>query len=178
MCGRTAQGLRRRFEDDAHFDRLPTSSFGATSLRSSAQRRRVRTTPTRRARPGLVSARRRPRRCSNDGAILARPVNRRVVDRRRGTRLAESQRRRQREKIVMSTQNRYGNGEGGRRTSIESPDQDDESVEQVTEAHTPQAPVEEPDPDPAEHAPVDEPEHPRSPSNPPRRNAGTRKRRH
>jgi hypothetical protein len=77
----------------------------------------------------------------------------------------------------MRVGNRHFNA-GGRRTSIESPDQEDESVEQVIESHTPQAPVEEPDPDPAEHPPVDEPEHPRSPSSPPRRKSGSTKRRH
>jgi hypothetical protein len=77
----------------------------------------------------------------------------------------------------MSAGNRYFSDSGGRRTSIESPDEEDESVEQVIESHAPQAPVEEPDPDPAEHPPVDEPEHPRSPSNPPPRKSGSTKRR-
>ena len=77
----------------------------------------------------------------------------------------------------MTEQSRYFHAVGGRRTSIEAPGEDDESVEQAFESHTPQAPVEEPDPDPAEHPPVDEPEHPRPPSNPPRRKSAPRKRR-
>jgi len=77
----------------------------------------------------------------------------------------------------VTTQSQYFHDTGGRRTSIEAPGGEDESVEQAIESHVPQAPVEEPDPDPAEHPPVDEPEHPRTPSNPPRRKSGPRKRR-
>ena len=76
----------------------------------------------------------------------------------------------------MTEQSRYFHVMGGRRTSIEAPAEDDESVEQAFESHTPQAPVEEPDPDPAGHPPVDEPEHPRPP-NPQRRKSAPRKRR-
>ena len=55
----------------------------------------------------------------------------------------------------------------GRRTSIEAPSADEESVEDATVSHAPMAPVEEPDTEPEEHAPVDEPEHPRAGREPP-----------
>ena len=77
----------------------------------------------------------------------------------------------------MTTQSQYLHDAGGRRTSIEAPSEEDESVEQAIESHIPQAPVEEPDPDPTEHPPVDEPEHPRPPSNAPRRKSAPRGRR-
>jgi outer membrane biosynthesis protein TonB len=79
--------------------------------------------------------------------------------------------------IVMTRESQNFHDMGGRRTSIEAPSEEDESVEQAVESHIPQAPVEEPDPDPAQHPPVDEPEHPRTPSNPPRRKSAARKRR-
>ena len=50
----------------------------------------------------------------------------------------------------------------GRRTSIESPSADEESVEDAAVSHAPIASVEEPDTEPGEHPPVEEPEHPRA----------------
>ena len=49
----------------------------------------------------------------------------------------------------------------GRRTSIESPSADEESVEDAVVSHASPASVEEPDTELEEHAPVEEPEHPR-----------------
>ena len=48
----------------------------------------------------------------------------------------------------------------GRRTSIEEPSADEESVEDAAVSHAPPASVEEPDTELEEHAPVEEPEYP------------------
>lgn len=64
--------------------------------------------------------------------------------------------------------------EVGKRTSIEAPSADEESIEDVTESHVPMEPVEEPDSDSNEHAPVEEPVRPRSerePGKPPKPSA-------